>query len=213
MRPDEILQQVFYSLASQVTRALLHLDPGTRTRLQKLSGHVAAFHLDQSPLRVYVCFSESGMEFSADSRVPADAFVRLSIEDLLFLFSSSFSVEDEWYEDATIDGDRELVKSLFSILSGLDVDWEGAISPVTGDVVAHELGKSARSAERWLRESAIEVQRLAREYVDQEWPVARESELVRKAVKDFEAVRERGSTLKATLASVVADIGEKTKHE
>jgi len=169
--PLELVQQSLYSVAQQLARACLNLDPGTRYRLEALDGKVAGLQISDLGMRVYLCPSQQGIELSADSRVAADVFASGRAQDLFALLQSNSLTEA-----ITIDGDEALFMELLSITQNLELDWEAAIAPLTGDVLAHQIGKNFRASEKWLAASLVEAKRLAEEYMQEEFPVARESE-------------------------------------
>ena len=75
-------------------------------------------------------------------------------------------------------GNIEYLKSLRSIVEGLDVDWEAILANFSGDVVAHEVGKTVRAAKHWMRDTNQEMSRLVSEYLGEELSVVATSDEV-----------------------------------
>ena len=172
----QFVQQVIFFITERITRASLHLDPGTRSRLQKLDGKSIAIHItDSMPMyrdgiKVYVLPTAKGIELSADAHTPADASISLTAKDLLNLLRKSSAPNT-----IAIEGDYALLTEVLEIIKGFDIDWENALSPVAGDVIAHQVGKNMRATGKWLSRSMKDAKRLAEEYLDEELPIAKES--------------------------------------
>jgi ubiquinone biosynthesis protein UbiJ len=178
-----LTQQIIFFVTERLARAGLHLDPGTRTRLQALSGKCIRIHIkDSVPLIrnekyrdgvvVFVFPTQQGIELSADaSKAVADASLSLLAKDLLALVRNKPTAPDA----VVMEGDQDLLFTVLEIVKGFDIDWESAIAPVTGDVIAHQVGKNMRATEKWLSQSIKEAKRLVEEYREEEFPIAKES--------------------------------------
>jgi len=201
----QLMQQVIFFVTERMTRACLHLDPGTRARLQKLEGKSIAIHIkDSMPMyrdgiMVYVSPSAKGIELSADARTPANASISLTAKDLLNLLRKSSAPNT-----MAIDGDHELLLAVLEIVKGFDIDWENAMAPVTGDIIAHHLGKNMRATEKWLSQSFKEAKRLAEEYMDEEFPVARESATFKPMFDRMDKMKMAGDAMRDKFTTAVA---------
>jgi len=208
----QIIQQIIFFVTERLARAGLHLDPGTRARLQALSGKCIRIHIkDSVPLAinekyrdgvvVFVFPTQQGIELSADaSKAVADASISLFAKDLLALVRNKPTAPDA----VAIDGDQELLLSVLEIVKGFDIDWENVIAPVTGDVIAHQLGKNMRATEKWLSQSIKEAKRLVEEYRDEEFPIAKESKAFKPMFEGMEKMKAAGDTLRDKFTSAAA---------
>lgn len=201
----QAIQQIIFFVTERITRASLHLDPGTRARLLKLEGKSIAIHItDSMPMyrdgiRVYVLPTAKGIELSADTRTAADASISLTAKDMLNLLRKSSAPNT-----IAVDGDYALLSEILEIVKGFDIDWENAVSPVAGDVIAHHVGKNMRATGKWLSQSMKEAKRLADEYMDEELPIAKESAAFKPMfdhVKKMKAVSEAMRDKIATAAT------------
>ena len=52
-----------------------------------------------------------------------------------------------------ITGDLAVAREFETLLKNLNIDWEEAVSPATGDFLAHKLGNAARRLRAWARGS------------------------------------------------------------
>lgn len=200
----QFIQQVIFFVTERITRACLHLDPGTRSRLQALSGKCIRIHIkDSIPLVknetfrdgivVFVFPTAKGIELSADAtKAIADASLSLMAKDLLALVRNKPTAPDA----VAIEGDHELLLAVLEIVKGFDIDWENAIAPVTGDVIAHHVGKNIRATEKWLSQSLKEAKRLAEEYMDEELPIARGSRQFKPIFDNMEKMKTAGEVMR-----------------
>lgn len=193
----DILQNGLLYLAEKLTAACLRLDPGTRTRLQELNGKCIAFVLrDQIPwypggITIFVLPTLTGIELSANKACVADASIALYAKDLRPLLQRA-----DVPEHLLIEGDHELLLKILEIVKQIDLDWEQAIAPVTGDVFAHQIGTRVRETEKWLAQSIREARRLAREYLDEELPVAKQSAPLKPVFDGMEKIKAAGNSLR-----------------
>jgi len=198
----QIIQQVIFFVTERITRASLHLDPGTRSRLQALEGKSISIHVtDSMPMyrdgiKVYVVPTAKGIELSADARTPADASISLTAKDLLILLRKSSAPNN-----IAVDGDYALLAEVLEIVKGFDIDWENAISPLAGDVIAHHVGKNMRATEKWLSRSMKEAKRLAEEYMDEELPIAKESRAFKPMFDGMEKMKVAGDAMRDKIAT------------
>src|SRR5690606_26232410 len=109
-------------------------------RLQELNGKCVAFVIrDQVPcypegVIIHVLPTTVGIELSADRSLAADASIALYIKDLLPLLQRA-----NVPEHLLVEGDHDLLLKILEIIKQMDLDWEQAITPVTGDVLAHQI--------------------------------------------------------------------------
>jgi len=204
----QFVQQTIFFVTERITRACLHLDPGTRARLQALSGKCIRIHIKDSVayyrdgIVVFVFPTPKGIELSADAtKAVADASISLMARDLLALVRNKPTAPDA----VAIEGDHELLLSVLEIVKGFDIDWEGAIAPVTGDVIAHHVGKNIRATEKWLSQSLKEAKRLAEEYMDEELPIAKNSKQFKPVFDNMEKMKVAGEAMRDKLAAAAAN--------
>lgn len=191
----DMLQSGLLFIAEKLTAACLRLDPGTRARLQELNGKCIAFHMrDQLPwypggVTVFVLPGLNDIELSADRKCVADAAISLYARDILPMLRSG-----EVPAHLQAEGDETLLLQILDIVKRIDIDWEQAIAPVTGDVVAHQIGSRVRETEQWLSHSWQEARRLTEEYLQEELPAARQSSTLKPFFEGVEKIRAVGNS-------------------
>jgi ubiquinone biosynthesis protein UbiJ len=127
----------------------LKFDARTPSILEKLNGKKLKiiitdldffFHLNVFELRYKdngICLEKSTKEAFADATVsgPMNAYLSLGLwKDPKFATNLGLKVE----------GDTEFANDSQNLFLNLDIDWEEALSKVTGDTIAHQLGNFAR---------------------------------------------------------------------
>jgi len=193
----EMIQNSLLYIAEKITAACLRLDPGTRARLQELNGKCIAFVIrDQIPyypdgIIISVLPTLTGIELSASKTQVADASIALYAKDLLPLLQHAAVPEH-----LLVEGDHELLLKILEIVKQIDLDWEQAIAPVMGDVLAHQIGTHVRNTEKWLSRSFQEARRLANEYMDEELPVAKQSPSFKPLFEGMEKIKAVGNSLR-----------------
>ena len=85
----------------------------------------------------------------------------------------------------------------------MELDWEGAIAPVVGDIMAHVVGKNVRAGEKWLAQTIKEARRLAEEYIEEELPVAAESDQVKPVLETLGKIKQVGDKVKDHIVETV----------
>jgi ubiquinone biosynthesis protein UbiJ len=70
--------------------------------------------------------------------------------------------------DLSFHGNVSIAQKLQKILSGLDIDWEEALSQHTGDVLAFQIHQAARNMGEWLRQSGDSILQTSSEYLREE---------------------------------------------
>ena len=67
-----------------------------------------------------------------------------------------------------ISGSSALVLELSKVVQQMDVDWEALLSPVTGGIIAHQIGKGFRSLIKWGKDSSKTLATSSKEYLEDE---------------------------------------------
>lgn len=90
------------------------------------------------------------------------------LADFLELARADDKAHELINSDIDMDGDTELALYLTRTVQALDIDWEAAIQPLTGSLVAHQIGKGLRGLRRWGRDTGSTYRTAAKEYLEDE---------------------------------------------
>lgn len=145
-----------HRMADLINRALRY-DPTTRAMLARLDRKTLQLECDLSPLPLpapvlTLTFHIDGVEVEpGETDAPT-----LRIHGSASSFVAMLNDADATTRPAGLDvqGDHELLVVLRQQLTSLDIDWEAVAAQWLGDVPAHLLGQSVRSAKQLQRDIA-----------------------------------------------------------
>jgi ubiquinone biosynthesis protein UbiJ len=193
---------IFARLAEAALNRLLWLDPAALQRLGELDGKRLRLHLTDpagQPWDLDLLPSEAGLRFDPVSgdHEPDVTIVGTSAVFAQLLFGET---PPGRHAELTIRGDIELGNRFRSILERLDLDWEEPVSHVTGDVVAHALGRAARDLRVWARAAARSLGQDVADYLQEESRLLARRERVESFLADAERLHADTDRLEKRLA-------------
>lgn len=180
---------------------LIDMDPEAKRRLSAMQGRVIALRLKEIDLGLFLVPTDRGVqvypryEGEADTEIigtPA-GFVSLGLGNTDAMFEG----------EVEIRGDVELGQAVKRLLDKLDIDWEEQLSHVTGDAVAHHIGRLVRGGLKWGREAAATLGRDVADYLQQESRDLPTQEEIRPFLNDVDRLRDDVSRLDARLARIL----------
>ncbi len=153
------LQQSALSAAEQVIHTALQYDPAACREIAELDGKVVLLTSTLPPMTLYLVLAggrihlhnhwEAAPDTTLRGTLPALAAVAVRGGDRLSLANSG----------VTASGDEDVLRRVSRMLKRLDIDWEALLAELIGDVPAHMVGQSVRSATAWGRDSGQRVSR------------------------------------------------------
>lgn len=155
------------ALESAINRVLA-LDPEALARLRAMQGKVIAIELRGVNIALYL-LPEAGRinVFSQFDGTP-DTVLRGTPLSMARMGLTPRAGDVLFAGDVEITGDVELGQQFRALLDTLDIDWEEHLSHVTGDVIAHQVGKTVRGALHWGRQSLATAGQNLKEYLQEE---------------------------------------------
>ncbi|HKK06548.1 MAG TPA: SCP2 sterol-binding domain-containing protein [Gammaproteobacteria bacterium] len=183
--------EIELALAELLERAVngyLALDPVTLERLDGLTGRVIAIEPVGLSQRLFVIPHGEGVQVMTHYAGTPDTVLRGTPLALARLSLSKGDSADAsarvlFSGDVVIEGDVELGQRFKRILDAVDVDWEELVARVSGDALAHRLGRLARELQTWGGQASEHLGRDLAEYLQYE-----SADLIdRREVKDFVA--------------------------
>lgn len=148
------LAGTFAAAAVEATlRTLLGADPATRAELAALADRRLDLELRGGPARLSLVFTDEGLRVEADAEAQADATAQLTPAGLVDLLAGD-EERAVMAGAVRIDGDRELVSSVFAVLSRFRPDLEGPLARVFGEAPTAAAGAAARRGGQELRRFA-----------------------------------------------------------
>jgi len=175
----------------------IELDPDAKTSLDKLYGKVVCLQVDGVDLPVWFIFNESNVEVVEDFGDTADATIIGGPFSLLALATGRRSIFDG---DVKISGDTDIAQKFSRCLNDIDVDWEEHLSRLTGDAVAHQVGRFSRSLKLWFGERTDAVTENTADYLRDETDHLPHSWELDEFIEQVDDLRDRVELLEARLA-------------
>lgn len=152
-----------------VLNQYISLDPYAQPKLASFHGQVIAIHLRGPEITLYFVPDEIGhLQILSQIEEKPDCILSGSPLDLLKSGESDKGAAQLFAGHVSMDGDTELAHRFGEVLSGLDIDWEEQLSRITGDLVAHGVGQSAKTAGNYLRDREHRLEENLSEYLTEE---------------------------------------------
>ena len=146
----------------------LALDPDARARMAQLDVQCIALHLRGLDLTLYALPEARGLKISDQFDGTPDAVISGTPLGLAQLGAGLQRERALFSGDVEITGRVESGQAFQSILEDMDIDWEEQLSHLTGDVIAHQIGKVMRSAGSYLQQGRATVRQNTTEYLQEE---------------------------------------------
>lgn len=140
--PKELQQLAILPIEQSINHALRYA-PSTLAALEPFQGQLLAVHIN-SLGSCYVRFIPEGLNISHENLAEPQASMSGSLSDFLLLAQAENKANSLINSAIEISGDSDLPIKLARIVETLDIDWEALISPATGGLLAHSIGKGFR---------------------------------------------------------------------
>lgn len=148
--------------------AWMGLDPDNRARMAALEHRCIGIDLQGPGLQLFLYPGSHGIRISGQHEGPVDTTLHGSPLALARLGIGGDSGKTLFSGAVTISGDVETGQAFKAILDEMDIDWEEQLSRLTGDIIAHQLGNTARRATGILRQGRRTLERDLGEYLQEE---------------------------------------------
>lgn len=181
----------------------VELDPDSNARLRKLRGKVVCFQVEGVDLPIWFIFNEVGadetsVEVVEDFGDSADATIAGGPFSLLALATGRRSIFDG---DVKISGDTDTAQKFSRCLNEIDIDWEEHLSRLTGDAVAHQIGRFSSGLKQWFTERTDAVQANTADYLRDETEHLPHSWELDEFVEQVDDLRDRVESLELQINS------------
>ncbi|CCK77482.1 MAG: SCP2 sterol-binding domain-containing protein [Oleispira antarctica] len=147
--------------------AVLKHDPALLVALTKFEGKRIRIQSDDWLILVITICSH-GLQLSLQDDSECDTTIFGSISELLAVAVANDKADALMNGDVDISGSSALVLDLAKIMQQMDIDWEALISPMTGGIIAHQIGKGFRSLLKWSKDSGQTFTTSSKEYLEDE---------------------------------------------
>ena len=163
------LRDLSYAGLEAALNRYLGLDPVTRERLAALHGRTVGVEVLGLGLTLLFTPDETGeLQVYGRHEGEPDCWLRGTPFDLLRAGDRARGADQLFSQRVRIEGDSGLAQRFGAILGEIDIDWEEHLSRIVGDVVAHEVGSTARVAQDFGQRTGRTAEQNLREYLQEE---------------------------------------------
>lgn len=143
----------------------LALDPEAKPGFEKLRGKLVLLQVTGLDLGIWFLVHSERVEILDQFDGEPDATISGGPLSLAALATGKSSIFDG---DVSISGDVETAQRFSRALESIDIDWEEHLSRLTGDTVAHHVGRTFRSFNSWLDRSGDSLRENTADYLRDE---------------------------------------------
>ena len=164
---NPVLDSALCASAEIAVNSVLKHDPKAKLALAEFSDKTIRIQ-SSDWLILTISFSDEGIHLSLQNEEPASATVYGTLSQFSDVALASDKADALMNGELDISGNSSLVLDLAHIAQRLDIDWEAMISPMTGGIIAHTIGKSMRSMFAWGKDSSSTLGTVSKEYLEEE---------------------------------------------
>jgi len=198
-----LAQAALVPLETSVNSLLRH-DPAAVRAIAAHAGRLVCIEVDAFP-PLYVRLLDNGVAFSLSNDASADVIMRGSLADFKALARADNKANQLINSDIDMDGDTELSIALTKVVQQLDIDWEALIQPLTGGLLAHQLGKSVRGLFRWGKTTSATYAVAGKDYLEDEAQLVTPGPLLAGFASEVDELRLASDRLAARIRQLEVD--------
>lgn len=156
---------------------VLRMDPHTKDALAEIEGKVIRVEVTVPALVFHLIVLEGEVDVEGSFDAEPDTIISGSATDLLSLRSKN----DALYTGAVkLSGDMGTGEHIRNLITNIDIDFEEVIAPITGDAIAHQIGRFSAQLGSWFSDTGRSLKTNTSEYLQEEAEIlAPNSEVVR----------------------------------
>jgi len=178
---------------------VLRLDPHTKQSLSSINGKVIRVEVSLPALVLHLIVVDGSVNVEGGFDAEPDTTITGSASDLVSLRSRN----DALYTGAVkIAGDTAVGEQLRSIIANIDIDVEEVVAPLTGDTIAHQIGRVSASLSGWLSDTGASLKRNSGEYLQEEAQILAPNSEVIRFTNEVDELREKADRLEARIGLV-----------
>ena len=190
-------------------RALNHylrLDPAAMHHMAQLEGRCVGVELLGIGLRFYIQPGEHGVSITEQAE-QVDTMLHGTPLAMARLGLGTNTGKTLFSGDVTITGDVETGQAFKAVLDDMDIDWEGQLSHLTGDILAHQVGTALRQFRKMVRAGSATVQQDLAEYLKEELRVVPSRIEIENLAADINRARADTDRLEARIRRLRSALG------
>jgi ubiquinone biosynthesis protein UbiJ len=146
-------------LIENTVNKIIASDTVTANALQALEGKVFEFIISDAPVHFFILPVVGGFEIQQTFAAQSDTQMRGSLTNFKQLLLSQNKSAQFFGNGLEISGDTQLAAKLQRIINNAQIDWQGLLANLTGDLIAHQLASvtSAATKQFTLTKNSLEL--------------------------------------------------------
>lgn len=197
MLPPMLSQALCLPWETAINFALRH-DPATLLALQQQAGKLVCLRFNGMG-ELHLRLLADGIALSLDNQAEPDVILCGRTADFVPVAMANDKAAALMASDIEIEGDTQLATALSHLASSLDIDWEAMVAPITGGLVAHQLGQGLRGLVSWGQQTATTLMKASSDYVQDEVHWVTPAPLLERFSQDVDQLRLRVDRLAARI--------------
>lgn len=183
------MQNFLWETLENGINQFLDLDPYAKRQLSDLDGKIVAIELTDIKLKIVLFPTTEKVKISTHYTGEVHAVVQASTLALLNMGLRPYAEDSFFSGEVVIIGDLELGQKFRGFLESIDIDWEEQLSHITGDIIAHKLGRAVRQGVSWGRQTIQTLAKDVAEYVQYESHIIPDKTELNRYLTDVDIIR------------------------
>ena len=209
--PTTMLKTAVVLLLESSLNKLLATDSVTLLSLAKLSGKVIEFKISDAPIHFYLFPHPCGVELQQQFLGDSDTLLQGPLTSFTALLSSEDSSAQFFGNGISISGDTKLAAKFQRIIAEADIDWQGLVANLSGDLVAAQLAKVVNSTRAQLSITTESLELNIAEYLQEETRTLPAGPEVEGFIDDVDNIRSAVDRLDARFTLLTAQVSTQSK--
>jgi ubiquinone biosynthesis protein UbiJ len=165
---DPTLNVAAFAALERAINTALAMDGATRKRLQALDGNCFLLECTEPAVKVYVLVADDGIRLPIVFDARPNTHLIGPMSEFISLATARDKPSALVNSGVRLLGDSTPLIRLADVLADIELDWEGELAKLVGDVPAHMFGEASRQLLRFGRRTHDTFLRHLEEYLHEE---------------------------------------------
>ena len=209
---DALHTTAISGLETAINTALKY-DAGTVRDLSELEGQLLLVDCTMPVMRLAIEASQEKIILHNNWNGDAAVTIEGTMVALAKMAVNASDTSSLAGSDVKLSGNLETLHRLHKILSKLNIDWEGCLADMVGDVPAHIIGSAVRKSAKFSSESMQRASSALVEVAQQELEIIPSQNSFKQFKQDVRQMAADTDRIMAKVAALNAKIAEKTSEK
>lgn len=206
----DVLNTTAISGLETAINTALKYDPGTVRDLSELEGQVLLIDCSMPSMRIAIETSQQKIILHNNWDGEAAVTIQGTMISLAKMAANASDTSSFANSGVQLSGNLETLHKLHKILSKLNIDWEGGLADLVGDVPAHIIGSAMRQSAKASRESLQRASSALVEIAQEEFEIIPSKNSFKHFKQDVRQMAADTDRIMARLAALNTKIAQAT---